>query len=385
MLQGLLPLLPEAAAQSGGDGAPSAAAAPPEQELASLRQRLEALRDRKRRDLEQREFALEELRATERSLSGLSGELGELRTQVDAARSRRDAIAEDLARREQSLVDERDRLAAALAARYRTGALQPVRVLLSQRRPEELSRALVYQEYLAQFRAAVVSRLAERLRALQTLRRQQDEEEARLSALLAQQRARQRELEAIRAERTALVQALEGGIRQTDAQIGAIQARERELRELLDDLARLFSDTPAAELEQPFASRRGELPWPVEGRLAADFGDARAGRSLRWNGLMIAADRGAPVRAVAHGRVAYADWLPGLGLLLILEHGDGFLSLYGHNEALLRDVGDWVTAGETIATVGESGALRRAGLYFEIRNGRRHEDPQRWFASRLRP
>lgn len=382
-LPGVLAEAPAPAATPGAAAEVLTVPPPPEEELASVRERLQALRSAKRRDLEQRDFALEELRATEEALSGLNGELAAVRARVDAARARRDALEDALGRREAALADERERLGAALAARYRAGGLEPMRVLLSQQEPAAVSRALVYQEYVARHRAGVVADLARRLRALKTMRERLATEDRRLDDLLAEQRARQAALEATRAERTALVQALEASLRETDQQIGAVQRRESELLELLDDLARLFSDSPAADLEQPFASRRGDLAWPVDGHLAADYGDARAGRSLRWGGVMIAAPRGAPVRAVAHGRVAYADWLPGMGLLLILEHGDGYLSLYGHNETLLRDVGDWVTAGEVVATVGESASIREAGLYFEIRHGRRQENPQRWFASRV--
>jgi septal ring factor EnvC (AmiA/AmiB activator) len=113
-----------------------------------------------------------------------------------------------------------------------------------------------------------------------------------------------------------------------------------------------------------------------------DFGDQR-GSGPKSNGVLIAAERGAEIKAVWHGRVAYADWLPGLGLLLILEHGDGYLSLYGHNEVLFSAIGDWVSAGEVLGRAGDSGGRDRAGLYFEIRNGSKPENPNRWFSGRL--
>ncbi|MEM9384055.1 MAG: peptidoglycan DD-metalloendopeptidase family protein [Pseudomonadota bacterium] len=364
--------------------APAIGDAPaPEEELQSVRARLEALREAKRQDLEQRDFALGELRETERALTGLNGELAQLEQQVAEARARRADANRALGERAAALAAERARLAQALAARYRVGPAQPVRVLFSQEDPAALRRMLTYQEYLAQHQGELVGALAAALRELRVLRSARDREDARLAALARERRERQSALEQVRAERTALVQSLEETLRETEAQIGTIAQREQELLKLIEDLARLFSDSPAAELEEPFASRKGRLDWPVEGRLAADYGDSRAGRSLRWNGLMIAADRGAPVRAVAHGRVAYADWLPGLGLLLILEHGEGYLSLYGHNETLLREVGDWVTPGEEVATVGDSGALQEPGLYFEIRKGRKQQNPQRWFTRRI--
>nr|WP_240902335.1 peptidoglycan DD-metalloendopeptidase family protein [Wenzhouxiangella sp. XN24] len=127
----------------------------------------------------------------------------------------------------------------------------------------------------------------------------------------------------------------------------------------------------------PFTGQRGRLEWPVKGPLSRRFGERR-GEGPPSNGVLIAAPRGAEIQAVWHGRVAYADWLPGLGLLLVLEHGDGFMSLYGHSEVLYRAVGDWVEVGEVLGEVGDSGGRDAAGLYFEIRNGAQPENPAAW-------
>ena len=123
--------------------------------------------------------------------------------------------------------------------------------------------------------------------------------------------------------------------------------------------------------ETRLRDRKGRMPWPLTGRLVNDFGQPRAGGRLRWQGVTLSAERGADVKAVSHGRVAYADWLTGMGLLLVIEHGDGYMSLYGHNEALYVEVGDWVEAGSVIAAVGDSGGNQRPALYFEIRQGRK--------------
>jgi murein hydrolase activator len=127
-----------------------------------------------------------------------------------------------------------------------------------------------------------------------------------------------------------------------------------------------------------FAKLRGKLAWPVSGHLVARFGDTRAG-GVRWDGVLVATERGTPVKAVCEGRVIYADWLPGLGLLAILDHGDGYLSLYGHNERLYKAVGERVAAGDTIAAAGDSGGSGRPELYFEIRKGGKPVDPRPWF------
>ena len=127
-----------------------------------------------------------------------------------------------------------------------------------------------------------------------------------------------------------------------------------------------------------FGQLRGKLAWPVSGHLVARFGDTRAG-GVKWDGVLVATERGAPVKAVYQGRVIYADWLPGLGLLTIVDHGDGYMSLYGHNERLYKAVGERVAAGDAIASAGDSGGSSRPELYFEIRKGGKPVDPRPWF------
>jgi septal ring factor EnvC (AmiA/AmiB activator) len=137
------------------------------------------------------------------------------------------------------------------------------------------------------------------------------------------------------------------------------------------------------DAEQPFAGLKGKLAWPVRGRLAGEYGQPREGGPVKWTGVLLEASQGTPVRAIYRGRVAFADWLPGLGLLMILDHGDGYMSLYGHNEALLKEPGDWVSPGETIAQVGDTGGQARPALYFEIRAKGEPVNPHDWIRTAL--
>jgi len=148
---------------------------------------------------------------------------------------------------------------------------------------------------------------------------------------------------------------------------------------LLKRLAELSVGFPV-DTEEPFARVKGKLGWPVDGRLVGDYGQPRGAGPVKWTGVMVEATAGTPVRAVYHGRVAFADWLQGLGLLLIVDHGGGYMSLYGHNEALLKESGDWVQPGETIAQVGDSGGQARPGVYFEIRYNGEPVNPHPWIA-----
>jgi septal ring factor EnvC (AmiA/AmiB activator) len=160
-----------------------------------------------------------------------------------------------------------------------------------------------------------------------------------------------------------------------------LRAQQAELEQLLRNLARSLRDAPAPVPSGAFAALRGKLSWPVSGTLLAQFGQLRT-QGVRWEGVVIGVARGAEVRAVAAGRVVYADWLPGLGLLAIIDHGGGYLSLYGHNDGLRRAVGDSVAPGEVIASAGDTGGSSRPELYLEIRQNGKPVDPAPWFRRR---
>jgi septal ring factor EnvC (AmiA/AmiB activator) len=162
-------------------------------------------------------------------------------------------------------------------------------------------------------------------------------------------------------------------------ELAKLERDARALEKLVEELRRAIEEFPQLA-DQPFQRVKGKLPWPVKGPLLARFGQLRAGGPLKWQGLLIGAARGTQVRAPFHGRVVYADWLPGLGLLIVLDHGGGFMSLYGHNEQLYRRVGDRVAPGDALAAVGEVAGVGKPGMYFEIRQGRKVLDPANWLA-----
>jgi septal ring factor EnvC (AmiA/AmiB activator) len=164
-------------------------------------------------------------------------------------------------------------------------------------------------------------------------------------------------------------------------EIEQLAAQEKDLARLIDELTSILSDYPISS-EDPFSSHKGRLTWPVAGTLLHDFGQPRVSNNLKWNGVVLAAPRGREVRAVYHGRVVFSDWLAGLGLLVIVEHGEGYMTLYGYNETTMKNAGDWVAPGDVIATVGDSGGQARSALYFEIRRGTAPINPRDWVTRR---
>ena len=153
-------------------------------------------------------------------------------------------------------------------------------------------------------------------------------------------------------------------------QLQGLNDDRQQLEQLLRSLSELLTDIAAPLEQRPFPKLQGKLPWPAKGKVAVRFNTPRGLGALKWRGILIAAPMGNNVRAVHYGQVVFARWLPGFGLLLIVDHNDGYMSLYGYNEALHKEAGDWVVPGEIIATVGDSGGQSKSGLYFEIRKGR---------------
>jgi septal ring factor EnvC (AmiA/AmiB activator) len=161
-----------------------------------------------------------------------------------------------------------------------------------------------------------------------------------------------------------------------------LQSQAKSLEKLIDDLRKALEREPVAK-QAPFEPLKGKLPWPVQqGRVLARFGQPRAGGSLKWQGMLIGTDRGARVRAPFAGRIVYGDWLPGMGLMIVIDHGGGYMSLYGHNEEIFRKVGEAVAAGEVIGSVGDSGGHNEPALYFEVRRGRVPVNPEIWLLRR---
>ncbi len=360
-----------------------------EPDEAELRARLEQLRVelvRIKAEVEEARGSSDQLsrdlQALDRRVAVSAGELVAAQADVDRIDARIVALEAEQQQVERDLLARRDQLRLLLRSAYAAGKWAPLKLWLDQDRFADATRALGYHQYL---KDRQLQQLGE-LRALATRK-------LTLVDALAEQRAaalaavelradRQLALEAERAERASHLAAAQARLQSGRSTIQALSADESALKRLIDQVSNLIADIPKVmPQDQPLAKRRGRLPWPVEGAVKARFGSVgRDGRSLR--GLRIGAREGTPVRSVGHGRVAFADWLRGHGLLIIVDHGEGFMSLYAHCETLTRTEGDWVDTGDQIATVGRSGGASEAGLHFELRRGREAIDPTPWLTRR---
>jgi len=276
-----------------------------------------------------------------------------------------------------SLEKRRETLAAQIMAAYRLGRESRLKLVLNQDSPALLSRTLAYYDYFSRSQASQISELRQ---VLQTLDQMQAEINVELSALDEIQESLKAVLDEMtiqRNQRQQTVDSLASQIDSDEKTLEELQRDRQDLEALLEKLSDALADIPT-DLGQRngLASLKGQLPLPVKGRVKQAYGQARSA-GLRWQGWLIKADIGSDVKPVAYGRVVYSDWLRGYGLLMIIDHGDGFLSLYANNESLLREVGDWVEPGQNISTVGNS-PLNGDGLYFEIRKDGKAMDPAAW-------
>jgi len=357
------------------------AAEDPKSRLADLRSRINQLEAGLQQTESERDQLLDELAASERSIGELVNNLRIIATRVARHREELETLRYQEGLQLEQLAHEREELAAQLRAAYAMGHQERLKLLLNQGRAESLSRMLHYYDRLNQARADRMTILQKRITTLHEVRNRISRQEQELVGLQEQRDRERAALEAAQIQRRHSVEALTAALQSGSQELSRLQRDQRRLETLLEGLRGVLADI---EAEMPagrgFGQRRGSLPWPAAGVLEANFGDVRSGER-RWDGVMIGAREGDEVRAVHRGRVAFADWLRGFGLLIIVDHGDGYMTLYGHNQSLFKEVGDWVEAAEPLALVGRSGGRSEAGVYFAIRYQGVAENPKKWCRS----
>lgn len=307
-----------------------------------------------------------------REIADVDERLAQTHRRVDAARR---ASAQTRA----ELDARRHELARAVRASYRFARRGPIARLLDLESLRSIDRMFTYHWAIERAHKEKIRGIADTVSRLERQEAMIAEEAAIIAALRDEKRSHLAELEVRRAARADAVKALAKRIEDRKSRITHLRADEQRLLELIAALrASLTDDALRIRDDETFRELRGKLSWPVSGRVLARYGSRRGVTGLTWQGMLIGASAGEAVHSIHRGRVAYADWLRGFGLLLIIEHEDGFMSLYGHNETLTRETGDWVESGEVVATVGDSGGNPQTALYFEIRHAGHPVDPRRW-------
>ena len=346
--------------------------------LAEVRSRIAALTNRLHDELKERDARSTRLREAEVRIAATRRQVENLRSAELAADRRRGELRAEQTQAQAALDAERAALATQVRTAYLIGRQERIKLLLNQSGPAAAGRMATLYGYFARERAQRIDEIRERVARVQELVDELQQTTERLQALRSDASREMADLQYAREERAAALAAVTRQVSSGNEELARLKREEQAEEALVADLARVLQDFPV-ERQASFEEMRGRLPWPVQGRMTAKYQDSRANSAsgLRWNGVLIETAHGAKVRAPYFGRVVYADWLQGLGLLLIIGHKGNYMTLYGHTEVLYKSVGDWVAPGDVIAGLGETGGAAPQ-LYFEIREGRTPKDPKVW-------
>lgn len=365
-----------------------------QEELDNLRKRIAAMQRELEDTSESKAEAADALRESERAISTGKRRLAELAVQQREA----DQRLGELEQRQQvlggKLAAQQGRLERLLYRRYLDGQQAHLRLLLGNRDPEQTARNLRYYQYIAREQGAWLAVMRNDLAALDEARQATRRQRAELEAMRAEEAAQARKLEQEQRSRQQTLKKISLQLRQQRREINRLQRDENRLAQLVDKLTRMLAQPQSGALFRndrlpdarfdgsPFDQLKGKLTLPVKGEVTNRFGAPRPDSTISWKGLFLRTSGGQAVKAIAAGRVVFADWLRGFGNLLIVDHGKGYMSLYGNNETLYKQVGDVLRGGDTIAATGNSGGNEESGLYFELRHQSKPLDPVRWLATK---
>ena len=386
-------------------------------ELDALKQRLQTLQQEFRDTQAHRQEAADELRQSERAISDAVRQLRELDGERRRTRSDLQTLTQQADATAARIRQQQSHLAKALRAAYQRGEGDALKLLLNGADPNQTARDLRYLAHLSRAQHAMIETLRADLAQLASLQQETAKKTSELTQLQSAREAEQHKLLADKRAREQVLQKLSVQIQQQRREISNLKRDERSLTQLVERLNRLMAQQAAREAararaaqqaqksqkdekngagkagrplavitetpvafrsERPFSGLKGSLRLPVAGELMNRFGAPREGGGLSWKGLFIRAAQGSAVKAIAAGQVVFAEWLRGFGNLIIVDHGEGYMSLYSNNESLYKQVGERVQPGDAIATVGNSGGQPDTGLYFEMRHQSRPVNPLLW-------
>jgi len=350
-----------------------------QQELEQLKAKIKTVRKELDEVRNLHDKVRQELRNTEINIGKRVNNLKQLKRRLRYQNKRLRKLQRQRKGLKKDLALQRDLLGQQVRTAYTIGKQEYIKLLLNQENPTAIGRVLTYYEYFNQARSERIDTSTKTLVSLEQVKKRIRKEAKILHKLKKQQVAEKKQLESSYHDRAIVIAKLSKDIQNKDQALQQLRENEKQLERVLNVIT---DNMPEILVEpgkrQPFAKLRGKLYWPALGKVQKLFGKSRKLARLKWNGVIIKARQGNNVRAISHGRVAYADWLRGYGLLVIIDHGEGYMSLYGYNESIKKETGDWVESGEIIGSVGNTGGQSHSGLYFEIRHNGRPTNPKFW-------
>ncbi len=344
-----------------------------------VKKNIEALKAELEKTKGSRDNLQETLKSNEEEIRKLNNK----KQKLDDAINKTENKLNDLQNEQSSLIKKKNEQQGLVKnyinAAHRLGQQSQIRLLLNQQDPAQIARMLKYYEAFSRSRSQKIEAFVTTIERLQKIEPEIIAEKSNLQTTHAKLKIQQKKLHSSRDERQKILTKLEQDLTQKQHRLQILEQDRRRLENIVSYVA---AEIDAQELNvniTDFIQLKGKMPWPTKGKTLNRYGSARAGRAFKWQGLQIAASRGTHVIAVHHGQVVFSDYLRGHGLLLIIDHGAGYMSLYAHNENLYKEIGEWVKAGEVIASVGDSGGRKDTALYFELRHDGKPTNPISWF------
>ena len=322
-----------------------------------------------------------ELKKVELETSQISRNLRSLRKKVAGLEVKLASLGKQEIELQAEIAQQSGAIVDQISSAYKLGSEEPIKLLLNQEDPQKIARVLRYYGYFLEARTKKIQRYIADVDALADVVEDISKEKLSLTKSRTELERGQRKLRDRVKKRSGTLAKLKTSLVTDKKKLGGLQKERGELEEILSAVEEAVADMTLPENYQSFASRKGKLKWPLKGTVAHSFGSTRSGE-LRWEGWLISAKAGAAVNAVHNCRVVFSNYLRGFGLLIILDHGDGYMTLYAHNQELLKDTGDWVQSSQTLARAGDTGGLSKPALYFEIRKQGKPSDPKSWLGKR---
>ena len=348
------------------------------QELLQLKKDIEGLQKNLKSKRRQQSRAVTQLRNSEKQIATATKILRSTNRQLVKKEQELRKLRRQQKNLDKNKIQQKQALAAQIKSSFVSGRQEYLKMLLNQEDPEALGRMLVYYDYMNKARTEKVTQLQETLKQLENVDKAIQQEIVDLNILKRSKEEETARLKKLKDKRKKLVEALAKEIESKTEKLTELQINAKELQDLIDSVREALDKIDFTQPLNGLRSQRGKLRWPTSGKATRKYG-AKLAEGLKSNGMVIGGKEGNAVNAIHHGRIVYADWLRGFGLLVIVDHGAGYMSLYGYNQALYKQVGDYVEAGEAIATVGQSGGQQSPGLYFELRHQGKPFNPRRWF------
>lgn len=358
-------------------------------DMAQLQKEIEALQKELKNVQGTRTDLQKDLEKSEQQINELQKKARDINKQLNEQNKELDKLKDERSQLEQARKNQQAQIAEQMRAAHKLGEQSEVKVLLNQESPDQLSRIMKYHSYFMEAHTAKMHAYLETITRIDALTPEIEKKTLELGIMQGELDAQREQLKSIHGERQQALAKVNSQLKSKSQELKQLSEDRRRLQALLDQVAKRVATTSAINSlsyvplpagGEKFSLRKSRLPWPTQGRMIHRFGSARITGQMNWTGAYIAAPMGNSVIAVHHGRVVFADYFGGHGLLVIVDHGEGYLSLYAHNQNLLKKAGEPVRAGETIATVGNSGGQASTGLYFEIRHNGKPIDPGGWLA-----